>query len=82
MLKVWLVFALFGHTVGTLGPIPASDCQVKLLEYEAKANLAFSTLAANDPSLRFGGKFIGSGDVKFSCQSGEAPPALDESWPK
>ena len=78
MLKIWLIFVLFGKTVASIGPMPVGDCEVQRLVYEAELNLGFSTLPANDPDLRYQGKYVTRADASFACFVGKEPPALDE----
>lgn len=78
MLKIWLIFLLFGKTVASIGPMPMGDCEAQRLVYEAELNLGFSTLPADDPALQYQGKTVARGDAVFECWRGEAPPVLDE----
>jgi hypothetical protein len=78
MLKIWLIFLLFGKTVASIGPMPGGDCEAQRLVYEAELNLGFSTLPANDPALQYQGKLVTRGDAAFACWVGKEPPVLDE----
>lgn len=80
MVKIWLVFMLFGKAVASMGPMAAGDCEAERLQDTAKMNIVFATLPANAPALRVGVRFMGPGDVEFRCWSGAEPPALNEDW--